>query len=233
MANETRSEEVKQCVELLTELEDTINQAKASLLDRTMKMVNANAMLDKLYTIKKLLPESVAKAIQIVNDADGIRSSAMDEAKATRETSRRDNETFQADLTKRRQQADVELANTKQQAAQIVQQTQHQINQMMQQAQAQANQMLQQAEAQANQTAQQIISQAKLEADQMKSREQVYQQAQQDAERIRAESQAEATQLRRQTFEYLEGMVGQLENYVGAMLTDVHQEHQSIISHRG
>lgn len=232
MAEEYRSEEVKQCLQLLDELEDLLNEAKPFMFGNGMKIINSQIALDKLTTIKKLLPDSIKKAVAIVGEAENIRQSASEDARTVRETSRRENDRVAAELTQRQQQTAQETEQARRQAQQLLDSANLQAKQTVDAANQQYNQMMQQAQYQATQQYNQILQQARLEADQLKSKEQVYQSAREDAERIRTEADSFSQDLSRKTFDYLDGMMGQLESFVSAMLNDVHQERDGLNGRR-
>jgi len=233
MSEETnRSESVKQCIELLDQIDIMLNEAHGIPLKRGTKIVDGDAMHDKLEIIRKIMPESVRAAKAIVDDADTIHAKAAEDVRAMRETARRDADKQLAEAAARVKKANDDAAAMTQQAQTALAGAQQQAAQVTQQAEQQARQILDQARYQAQQQAQQIIANAQLEADRLKSQEEVYIRAKVDAERITGETEAAMAQLRQQSYNYVEGMISQLEQYVGDVLADVHQEHQELLSGR-
>lgn len=230
---------VKRTLDIVKALEDHLEKSGSVMMRRGMKMVNGEEMGMLLKELEDRLPAGLSQAERVLADRDGTLQRAQDEAKkivaeakaaADRERAiaNTDVANAQRQLFDLRNQMNSAHAEAEQRAKGLKQEAEQYANNVARRAADDANNVYTQAQAQA----QAIIDQANREAAELVTQEQIYMRAQVEAERIRAEAEEEARNIRGNAFNYINTQLRALEEYVAALLSDVHREAEDFNSNR-
>ncbi|MCH5286432.1 MAG: hypothetical protein J1E43_03350 [Christensenellaceae bacterium] len=211
-----------QCILVLKELSEAVDGAQRYLFTRgDMCILDRGYLQGKINEMVGSLPESFRQAETIVTEEKSLRAQAAAENEAL-------------------------LAKAREQGRQLETEAQQQLdkaNAEAQQIRAAAEHAAQDTARQANEEAQRILREARQQADSIRaeaekqlreavSRENVLRVAQVEADEIRETTRKEMNELHDNVFDYLNGVMGEIERFLGANLQNVRTERKELNDHR-
>lgn len=215
-------DKLDQCILVLKELSEMVDGAQRYLFTRgDMCILDRGYLQGKINEMVGALPESFRQAETIVTEEKNLRAQANAECEAL-------------------------LAKARDQGKQIEAEAQQQLDKAgaeAQQIRAGADKAAQDTNRQANEEAQRIIHEAKQQAEAIRaeaerqmreavSRENVQRVAQVEADEIRETARKEMDELHDNVFDYLNGVMGEIERFLGANLQNVRTERKELNDHR-
>lgn len=215
-------DKLDQCILVLKELSETVDAAQRYLFNRgDMCILDRGFMLGKINEMVGSLPESFRQAETIVTEEKNLRAQASAECEAMLARARDQGQQIEAEAQQRLDTANAEA----------------------QQIRAGADHAAQDTVRQANEEAQRIIREAKQQAEAIRieaerqlreavSRENVQRAAQVEADEIRETAHKEMDELHNNVFDYLNGVMGEIERFLGANLQNVRAERKELNDHR-
>ena len=215
-------DKLDQCILVLKELSETVDAAQRYLFTRgDMCILDRTFLQGKINEMVGSLPESFRQAESIVTEEKALRAQTASECEA-------------------------QLGKAREQAAQIEAEAQQKLDQAggeAQQIRAAAERGAQEIAMKANEEAQRIIHEAKQQAEAIRqeaerqlreavSRENVQRVAQVEADEIREKARGEMNELHDNVFDYLNGVMGEIERFLGQNLQSVRTERKELNDHR-
>lgn len=212
---------VEQCRAIIRELNDMVDTARKAFINADACVLSRRTMMDRLAQLDECLPDALRQAERILQEDAAMRA----------KTARECNEALTDAQTRAKQM----LADAQNQAAQIQRETQaaneaaqRAVQEAQQRAQEEGNRILQQV----NQEAAAIRAQAERDRDQLVSQETVYQKAMVEAEELRERTSAEMATIRHNTFDYLDGVLGRVDQCLVTLTNEVRGERGDLNNHR-
>ena len=215
-------DKLDQCILVLKELSETCDSAQRYLFTRgDMCILDRNFLQGKINELVGCLPESFRQAESIVTEEKTIKTQTNAECESL-------------------------LAKARDQGKQIESQAQQELDKAKteaQKARADADQEAQEAIRQAKEEAQRIVLDAKQQAETIRldaerklreavSRENVQRVAQVEADELRESTRKEMNELHDNVFDYLNGVMGEIERFLGQNLQNVRTERKELNDHR-
>ena len=212
---------VEQCLTLINELDDAVENARKTLINAEACVINRKYLQDHLEMLKGLLPDALEQAESIIKEDAAIRAqTAQDCSEALTNAQNRAKQMI-ADAQNQVAQAQNEVKKATDAAQRTVQEAQ-------QRAQDEANRIVQQA----NQEAAAIHAKAEQERNELVSHENVYRVATVEAEELRESTRKELMQIRQNTFDYLDNVMGEVDRCLSSLSNDIRMERNELNNHR-
>lgn len=212
---------VEQCLALINELDDAVENARKTLINAEACVINRKYLQDHLEMLKGLLPDALEQAESIIKEDAAIRAqTAQDCSEALTNAQNRAKQMI-ADAQNQVAQAQNEVKKATDAAQRTVQEAQ-------QRAQDEANRIVQQA----NQEAATIHAKAEQERNELVSHENVYRVATVEAEELRESTRKELMQIRQNTFDYLDNVMGEVDRCLSSLSNDIRMERNELNNHR-
>lgn len=212
---------VEQFRVIIRELNDMVDSARRTFINADTCVLSRRLLQDRLAQLEDSMPDALHQAENILQEDAALR------AKTAKDCSDALNDA----QTKARQM----LADAQSQAAQLQQEAkaandaaQRAMQEAQQRAQEEGNRILQQA----NQEANIIRAQAEHDRDQLVSQESVFQRAMVEAEEMRESTNAELTRIRQNTFDYLDGVLGRVDQCLVTLTNEVRGQRGELNDHR-
>ena len=213
--------DVKLCQEALNELTDLVQNSKKAFFTADNVIVNRQTMMEIIDRIYSNLPDALASARSIIDQQEQILTQARQESDDTvgkaKAEARRLTEEAQAALQKAQGEAQQMHANAQQAA-----------NDLFQQAQAEAQNIRLKADQDANMKA----AEAENLLQQKVSENNVFQVASVKAEELRQSTENELRELKEKTFQYLDGVMNDIERYTNDLAQDIRIERSELNKRR-
>ncbi len=217
----SNSKSVEQCRAIIRELNDVVGSARKTFINAETCVLSRGLLMDRLDQLDACLPEALKQAESIVQQDKDMRAQTAKECSEV--------------LTSAQAQARQMLDDAQNQVAQLQRDTQNAnetARRLLQEAQQHAQEERSRILQQANQEAQAIRAQAEQERDRLVSQETVFQKAMVEAEEIRESTNAELAVLRKNTFDYLDDVMGRMDQWLNAMTNEVRGERGALNNHR-
>ena len=215
-------DKLDQCILVLKELSETVDGAQRYLFNRgDMCILDRGFLQGKINEMVGSLPESFRQAEAIVTDEKAIRAQAAAESEAQMNKAREDATQLGADAQQVLDQANGEAqkirAAAERAAQDIVRKGEEEAQRVILEAKQQAEGIRQEAERQLREAV---------------SRENVQRMAQVEADEMRENARKEMNELHDNVFDYLNGVMGEIERFLGQNLQNVRTERKELNDHR-
>ncbi|MCR5295905.1 MAG: hypothetical protein K6E17_00725 [Clostridiales bacterium] len=212
MANDINSAEL--CLKAVRVLEDELKKAKKTLINSENCVVNRGVMTAQLEYLQDNLPDTVAKAAEIVAQEETIRT----------ETEQKRTEI---------------LGNASAQAQGMVDDASRKSQQMMEQASYEANAMVDKAQQDAaacveaaKAEAARIVQDAEKKAQELVEEENIVRRARVESDELRESARQEAASLHKNTLDYIDSLLAETDRKMSELLNSIRLERNEIRNHR-
>lgn len=205
---------VSRCIALLNDLSNSVTDAKKVPFSAGSCIINQTQFLNMVQELKDSLPSAFNTASEYVKNINSIQQQAEQESK-----------TLLRDSQYQSQKA-IDEANIK--AKETLDQAEQQARAVTDKANADAAAIL----ANAQQQAEQLLANAQREAEAMKERESVLRLARVEASELRETTKQEMGMLRQNTFDYLDGILDQVDRALADTITGLRRERSELNQHR-
>lgn len=215
---------VEQCLAALESMHSVIGAGRTSWIRNDMVTVSKQELEDKMNFLRGSLPEALEKAHEIVRAEADILSGAENEAAAKISEAKGEAESIVADAKAELASLQQQIEQAKAEALRIQEDTQMRAQATQQQAQDNATGII----AKAHEEAARIVNLGEQRAMELIKEEAVYQRAEVHANELVESAASEAEALRQKTFTYLDTVLGQIEEYAGNLMADIHDQRDSL-----
>ena len=248
MINNENAGSITQVMTALKELQETIDNAQLRLGNQCV--LSRQFLMGRMEIIANALPDVVKKASMIVDAEKDIREAAKRDAaeqgKKAREdaqkisddakrqadeqlaAARKDREEAARAAAEAKRQADSARAQAENDARAIRQQAQQEAQACVARAQQDANGVL----AKAQYDAKMMVAQAENAARAAVSQDNVHRMAVVEAEELRDATNQNMQILRQQGVDYVDNILRDADNYLGALMQDIRKQRQALDSRR-
>lgn len=248
MINNENAGSITQVMTALKELQETIDNAQLRLGNQCV--LSRQFLMGRMEIIANALPDVVKKASMIVEAEKDIREAAKRDAaeqgKKAREDAQKiiDDAKRQADeqlaaARKDREEAARAAADAKRQADSARAQAENDARAIRQQAQQEAQACVARAQqdaggvlAKAQYDAKMMVAQAENAARAAVSQDNVHRMAVVEAEELRDATNQNMQILRQQGVDYVDNILRDADNYLGALMQDIRKQRQALDSRR-
>lgn len=248
MINNENAGSITQVMTALKELQETIDNAQLRLGNQCV--LSRQFLMGRMEIIANALPDVVKKASMIVEAEKDIRDAAKRDAaeqgKKAREDAQKiiDDAKRQADeqlaaARKDREEAARAAAEAKRQADSARAQAENDARAIHQQAQQEAQACVARAQqdasgvlAKAQYDAKMMVAQAENAARAAVSQDNVHRMAVVEAEELRDATNQNMQILRQQGVDYVDNILRDADNYLGALMQDIRKQRQALDSRR-
>lgn len=215
-------DKLDQCILVLKELSETVDGAQRYLFNRgDMCILDRGFLQGKINEMVGSLPESFRQAETIVTEEKALRAQAAAECEAQMNKAREDATQLGADAQQVLDQANGEAqkihAAAERAAQDIARKAEEEAQRIIREAKQQAEGIRQDAERQLREAI---------------SRENVQRMAQVEADEMRENARKEMNELHDNVFDYLNGVMGEIERFLGQNLQNVRAERKELNDHR-
>ena len=239
---------IAQVMTALKELQETIDNAQLRLGNQCV--LSRQFLMGRMEIIANALPDVVKKASMIVDAEKDIREAAkrdaaeqgkkaredaqkiIDDAKRQADeqlaAARKDREEAARAAAEAKRQADSARAQAENDARAIRQQAQQEAQACVARAQQDANGVL----AKAQYDAKMMVAQAENAARAAVSQDNVHRMAVVEAEELRDATNQNMQILRQQGVDYVDNILRDADNYLGALMQDIRKQRQALDSRR-
>lgn len=239
---------ITQVMTALKELQETIDNAQLRLGNQCV--LSRQFLMGRMEIIANALPDVVKKASMIVDAEKDIREAAkrdaaeqgkkaredaqkiIDDAKRQADeqlaAARKDREEAARAAAEAKRQADSARAQAENDARAIRQQAQQEAQACVARAQQDANGVL----AKAQYDAKMMVAQAENAARAAVSQDNVHRMAVVEAEELRDATNQNMQILRQQGVDYVDNILRDADNYLGALMQDIRKQRQALDSRR-
>lgn len=215
-------DKLDQCILVLKELSETVDAAQRYLFTRgDMCIMDRGFLQGKINEMVGSLPESFRQAETIVTEEKNLRAQAAAEREAEMNKARED-------ATQLGAEAQQVLDQAKGEAQQIHAAAERAAQETAQKAAEEAQRIIHEAKQQAEA----IRQDAERQLREAVSRENVQRVAQVEADEMRESARKEMNQLHDNVFDYLNGVMGEIERFLGQNLQNVRAERKELNDHR-
>ena len=215
-------DKLDQCILVLKELSETVDDAQRYLFNRgDMCILDRGFLQGKINELVGSLPESFRQAETIVTEEKALRAQAAAEREAEMNKARED-------ATQLGAQAQQVLDQAGGEAQQIRAGAERAAQDMVQKAHEDAQRIIHEAQQQAEA----IRQEAERQLREAVSRENVQRVAQVEADELRESTRKEMNELHDNVFDYLNGVMGEIERFLGQNLQSVRAERKELNDHR-
>ncbi len=204
----------QECLKAIEALKNGMASARRSLINNDTCVVNRNLMQAQLEYLEDHLPDTVAKAAEIVEQEETIR----------RETEAKQNEILESATT----QAQSMMTEASQKAQQMMEQASYEANAMMDRARQEAGGCVEAAKAEA----QRIIEEAEKKAQQMVDEESIVRRARVESEELRESARQESAMLHKNTLDYIDSLLADTDRKLSELINSIRLERSEIQNHR-
>lgn len=248
MINNENAGSITQVMTALKELQETIDNAQLRLGNQCV--LSRQFLMGRMEIIANALPDVVKKASMIVDAEKDIREAAkrdaaeqgkkaredaqkiIDDAKRQADeqlaAARKDREEAARAAAEAKRQADSARAQAENDARAIRQQAQQEAQACVARAQQDANGVL----AKAQYDAKMMVAQAENAARAAVSQDNVHRMAVVEAEELRDATNQNMQILRQQGVDYVDNILRDADNYLGALMQDIRKQRQALDSRR-
>ena len=248
MINNENAGSITQVMTALKELQETIDNAPLRLGNQCV--LSRQFLMGRMEIIANALPDVVKKASMIVDAEKDIREAAkrdaaeqgkkaredaqkiIDDAKRQADeqlaAARKDREEAARAAAEAKRQADSARAQAENDARAIRQQAQQEAQACVARAQQDANGVL----AKAQYDAKMMVAQAENAARAAVSQDNVHRMAVVEAEELRDATNQNMQILRQQGVDYVDNILRDADNYLGALMQDIRKQRQALDSRR-
>lgn len=239
---------ISQVMTALRELQETIENAQLRLGNQCV--LSRQFLMGRMEIIANALPDVVKKASAIVDEEKAIREEArrdaaeqakkaraegqkiIDDAKRQADeqlaAARKDREEAAKAAAEAKRQADAARAQAENDARAARQQAQQEAQGIVARAQQDASGML----AKAQYDAKMMVAQAENAARAAVSQDNVHRMAVVEAEELRDATNQSMQVLRQQGVDYVDNILRDADNYLGALMQDIRKQRQALDSRR-
>ena len=214
-------DKLDQCILVLKELSETVDGAQRYLFKGDMCILDRNFLQGKINEMVGSLPESFRQAETIVTEEKTLRAQNAAECEAEMNKARENATELGAQAQQVLDQANGEAqqirAAAERAAMDIGQKAREDAQRIIHEAQQQAEAIRQEAERQLREAV---------------SRENVQRVAQVEADEMRENARKEMNELHDNVFDYLNGVMGEIERFLGQNLQNVRTERKELNDHR-
>lgn len=219
MANNGSS--VEQCMAIIREMTDVVDTARKTLINADTCVVSRSLLQERLSMLEDLLPDAVKQAEGILKEEASLRAKAAQDCNEALTNAQNRAKQMIADAQGQVSQAQLEVKK----AGETAQRT---VAEAKMQAQDEVNRLIQQA----NQEAAAIRAKAEQERNELVSHENVYRVATVEAEELRENTRKELMQIRQSTFDYLDGVMGEVDRCLNSLSNSIRIERNDLNNHR-
>ena len=213
------------CVKAVKVLMQELQGAKKTLMNSENCVVNRLVMQAQLEYLDENLPDTVRKAAEIVQAEATIRA----------ETEAKKNEI----LTAAQNQAEQLASETNAQARDLMERANQEARALMDRANQEANTLMDKANQEATACveaaraeAARMIEDAEKKARQLVEEENIVRRARVESEELREKAQQDAATLHKNTLDYIDSMLADLDRNMSNMINSVRMERSEIKNHR-
>ncbi len=212
MAGDINSAE--QCLKAVRVLQQELTNARKTLINSETCIVNRNLMQAQLEYLQDHLPDTVAKAAEIVRQEETIRL----------ETEQKKNEILQSAQA----QAQASVTEASQNAHKMMEQAQYEANALMERANQEAAACVDSAKKEAAR----ILDDAEKKASQLVEEENIVRRARVESEELRENAQREAAELHTNTLNYMDSLLAETDRKLSELINNIRLERNEIRNHR-
>ena len=212
MAADINSAEL--CLKAIQVLKEGLASAKKSLLNSDTCTVNRTLMQAQLEYLEDNLPDTVAKAAEIVEQEETIR----------KET---ENKRIEI-LENASAQAQNMVNEASQKAQQIMEQVNYEANSLMERANQESAACVEAAKAEANR----IVDEAEKKAKQLGEDESIVRRARVESDELLENARQESTMLHKNTLDYMDSLLAETDRKLSELINNIRLERNEIRNHR-
>ena len=204
----------QECLKAVRVLKQELSSARKSLLNSETCTVNRAVMQAQLEYLEEHLPDTVAKAAEIVEQEETIR----------RETENKQNEI----LENASAQAQNMVNEASQKAQQMMEQANYEARSLVERANQEANACVEAAKAEA----QRIGEEAEKKARQLVDEESIVRRARVESEELRESARQESAMLHKNTLDYIDSLLADTDRRMSELINSIRLERNEIRNHR-
>jgi len=212
MAADINSSE--QCLKAIQVLKQELSTARKSLINNETCVVNRNLMQAQLEYLEDNLPDTVAKAAEIVEQEETIR----------KETESKRTEILESASA----QAQNMVNEASKKAQQIMEQVNYEANAMMDRANQESSACIESAKAEANR----IIEEAEKKAQQLVEEENIVRRARVESDELRENARQESAMLHKNTLDYMDSLLAETDRKLSELINNIRLERNEIQNRR-
>lgn len=212
---------VEVCMSIIREMVDAVDGARRAFINSDACVINRSYLIERLDRLTASLPEALTEAESIVREVQQVRAQTDRECNDLLAQAQAQAQKMVGEAQQTAQRMNAESQQTVQTAERNAQET-------IRRGQEEAQRMMRQAE----QNAAALRAQAEEECREKVSSENVFRMASVEADELRETTRKELAQIRQNTFDYLDNVIGQVDHYLGEMLSDVRMERKELNDHR-
>lgn len=213
---------IDQCALTLRELSELVSEAQRYFFGRgDLCILDRSYVMGKLNDLNGSLPESFRQAEQLIADMKTLRAQANSECESILAKAREQGRQLEAEAQQALDKANGEAQQIRASAELAAQEG-------ARKAEGEAARII----AEAKQQAEKIRQDAEQQLREAVSRENVQRVAQVEADEIREQTRKEMNELHDNVFDYLDGVMGEIERFLGTNLQSVRNERKELNDHR-
>lgn len=205
---------IEKCLSLIQEISDTVENARKAFMGKDECIVNRPRLLECVHTLENSLPSVVQAASDYAHNIQRIQQDAEQQRNAT--------------IMDARQRATQMLSEAQQQASDATSKAERAARDTLAKAQSDANATIEAARSEANR----ILEDAQRRAQVLVSQEEIVRRARVEASEAKQNMQEELALLRQNTFDYLDGVMEQLDRHLSKTVSDLRLERSELNNHR-
>ncbi len=204
----------EQCLKAVDAMKKELANARKGLLNSETCVINRSLMQAQLEYLEDHLPDTVAKAAEIVKEEETIRQETEN-----KKTEILENATAQA-------QTMVDEAAKK--SKQLMEQANYEANTLVERANQEASERVEAAKNEANR----LIQEAEQKARQMVEEESIVRRARVESDELRESARQEAADLHKKTLDYIDSLLADTDLRLSELIDSVRLERNEIRNHR-
>lgn len=212
MAGDINSSEL--CLKAVRVLQQELSSARKTLINSETCVVNRNLMQAQLEYLQDHLPDTIAKAAEIVRQEETIRQ----------ETEQKKNEI----LKSAQDQAQNMINEATQGARQLAEQAHYEANALMDRANKEAAACVDAAKKEAAR----IMDEAEKKAAQMVEEENIVRRARVESDELRENARQEAAELHQNTLDYIDSLLADSDRNLSDLISKIRIERNEIRNRR-
>ena len=215
-------DKLDQCILVLKELSEAVDAAQRYRFTRgDMCVLDRGYLLGKINEMVGSLPESFRQAEAIVTETEALRMQTSAECESMLGKARDQGRQIEAEAKELLDKAEAD-------AQQVRATADHTGQSIVRQANEEAQRIVQEA----RQQAEGIRQEAERQMREALSRENILRVAQVEADEIRESARKEADDLHDRVFDYLDGVMHEIDRFLGASMQQVRSERKQLNDHR-